>query len=357
MKANNKVYMLVMRFHKNYANGNYEKENSGVLYYSMEDALEALCNYMESELWYFKNEDYSMEKVGTKELLYEMHSGKCGCELFINEYSNRRERFFSQKALYERFQEVITTPDENLYDNLLALVDHQRYYLNSFGEITRVVTIPQKINGKVVGSGRFTREDCHSDCYGGDFKYWNGSASEEERPYDGKLYFASGNILRKNIDEKDKTGWERYKECFYSEEEALHGTLSFWENKMEEYVREGMGSASHDYLKEISRKYVMKNIISVCVVSPERKQLKTLKELKKYYSENMLKVKKENRYDFLLSLVRYDERYYDEDGNYLRSYNRHQFLEDEYTYQLLPLFSKECVDRLKYDVKLEKRKE
>lgn len=128
-----------------------------MIYYSMEEALEELNSYMESELWYFKNEKYHSEIVGSKKLLYVMHSGTCSCELFINEYSCRRERYFSQNVLYKRFQDVISAPDENLYDNLLALVDHQRYYVNSFGEITRVVTVSQKIAGKTVGEERLQK--------------------------------------------------------------------------------------------------------------------------------------------------------------------------------------------------------
>lgn len=163
------------------------------------------------------------------------------------------------------------------------------------------------------------------------------------------MYFGSGNLLRNNLDEKDRIGWERYKECFYSEEEALEGALSFWKDKMTEYVRDGIGEVTHEYLMEIARRNVTHNMISVCVVSPERKKFSTLKEMRKYYTENILNVEPDKRYDFLLSLLQCDERFYDEDGNYLRSRNHHQIL-DEYTYRLLPLFSRENAKDIKYGV-------
>ena len=133
------------------------------------------------------------ERACVKDLIYSMKSDKCSCQLFVNEYSCRRQRYFSQSELYQKFQEVITEPDENLYEDLLALVDHQRYYVSSFGEITRVVTVPQKIAGKTIGVGTFTRADCKNGFYGGDFKYLDGNLKEEAKEYGGKLYFGSVN--------------------------------------------------------------------------------------------------------------------------------------------------------------------
>lgn len=350
MEVHDKVYMLVMRFQKNNADGSFEKENSGTICYSMEETLKQLYDYLERELWYFRKYDRKMDKASVKDLIYSMHTETCSCELFINEYSARREKIFSQKALHQRFKEVTANPSENLYEELLALVDHQRYYVNSFGEITRVITVPQKIAGQVVGVGTFTREDCKKEFYGGEFKYLDGTAMEEEKTYDGNLYFGCVNILRQHMDEKNHTGWERYKECFYSEEEALQGALAFYENKMEEYVPDGNGNITKELLKEIARKKVTRNFISVEVVSPKRKQFRVLKDMSKYYADHILSVKLEERYDFLLSLLRYDERFYNEDGEYLRTENKHQFMEDQYNYMLLPKFSRKNVKSLNYKV-------
>lgn len=349
MEKQNNVYLLVIKFRKLCKDGKYEDETWTNLYYSMDECLNKVFDYLKEEYWYFTDTSVT---TGVKNMIADMHTEQCSCELYINEYSCRRERYSAQKELFDRYQEIVAKGGEELYEDLLAIVDHQRYYLNTFGEITRIVTVPQKITGKEVSIGNFKREECRDGKYTGAFRYFEGTLIEkEQKGADGKLYFGHSIFWYESLDEKYKSHrWDNYLECFYTEEEALQGALESYYKKAREYVTSDNSSASKDYLQEIAKDKIDKTFFSVWVVSNRRQKCHTLQDLRTAYTKYVGKMKPEARYDFLLSLLRYDERVYDLAGNYLRSNNKHQFLNDEYYYAFLPLFSRETADKLNYKI-------
>ena len=347
MRKYKNIYVLVMKFHIKKLDGKYENEEYHDIHYSLEDAQEKVFDYIRHELWYFTSQQ---ESPAMRNLIEMMNHGECTYELYVDEYSGRREFFNSQEKLYLRYKEITEGKNENLYEDLLALVDYQRYYLNPIGEVTRVETFPQKINGMDVSTGDFKREDCANGFIGSKFQYLNGDAKTEiSGDIDGKFYFTFVNLRREKIDKNDITNWEPYMECFRTLEEALEAGIEHYYAALKEYIP-NKGNPSRDLLDVVAKDKVWDSRIAVRIISNERVQCHTLKELTKYYTGHILDVKPENRYDFLLSLLQYDQRVYDSHGNYLRTENKHQYLEDKYVYSLLPLFTMENAKDLKYSI-------
>lgn len=336
-----------MKFHIKKPDGKYENEKYHDIHYSLEDAQKKVFDYIRHELWYFTS---LQESPAMKNMIEKMNQDECTYELYVDEYSGRREFFNSQEALYLRYKEVTENRNEDLYEDLLALVDHQRYYMNPIGEVTRVETFPQKINGMDISMGNFKREDCVNGSIGKKFQYLNGNAKEEiVQVVDGKLYFAFVNLRRERIDKNEIANWEPYMECFKTLEEALEAGIKHYYAVLKEYIH-NKGGVSRDLLDIVAKDKVWDSCIAVRIISNKRVQCHTLKELTKYYTDNIMDVKPEERYDFLLSLLQYDQRVYDSHGNYLRTENKHQYLEDKYEYSLLPLFSMENAKDLRYSV-------
>lgn len=138
-------------------------------------------------------------------------------------------------------------------------------------------------------------------------------------------------------------------ECFRTLEEALEAGIKHYYAVLKEYIH-NKGGGSRDLLDIVAKDKVWDSCIAVRIISNKRVQCHTLKELTKYYTDNIMDVKPEERYDFLLSLLQYYQRVYDSHGNYLRTENKHQYLEDKYEYSLLPLFSMENAKDLRYSV-------
>lgn len=343
---NSNIYIANLNFHKNSDDGTYLNENFCLICYSFEDAKHQIFKTIRDELWFYTG---FQGTPAMKNMIQEMHRGKCSCKLSIDEYSANRKRFASQKEYCENYKQIVETGGESLYEDLLSIVDHQRYHLNSFCEVTRVETIPAIIDGTVIGIGNFTREECQGGHYGGDFKYLQGTACDENfRGSDGRLYQAYCSVIKQRESE-DKTIWDADFKCFYTLEEAEEAAVSSYYKYLEAYMPNGR-YASRDLLLETVKDKVHRRCISVRIISNKRVECKTLKELKKAYTEGVLQTSKEEMYDFLLSLIRYDERIYNEKGNYLKSENHHQFLSDEYHYLLLPQFSMETAKGLCYQV-------
>ena len=341
------VYIANLQFHKNNDDGTYLNENFCLICYSFEDAREQVFKAIRDELWFYTG---FQGTPAMKNMIQEMHHGKCSCKLSIDEYSSNRKRFATQKEYYDIYKRIIEDGGENLYEELLSIVDHQRYHLNSFCEVTRVETILATIAGNKIGTGHFTKEDCQNGVYCGDFEYLPGANMDNDfKGSDGKIYQAYCSVIRER-EEADKTIWDSDFSCFYTLEEAKEAALSSYYDYLCMYVP-NLKYASRDLLFETTGSKIHRSCISVRVISNKRVECHTLKELKTAYTEGILKVNRDELYDFLLSLVRFDERIYDEKGNYLRSDNRHQFLEDRYSYSFLPQVSMETAEKLRLEVK------
>jgi len=102
-------------------------------------------------------------------------------------------------------------------------------------------------------------------------------------------------------------------------------------------------------IDKIIEKYFCEYIISVFVISTSRIKFDSSIEMRKYYINNIFNISKEEMYDFLLKLIRYDERHYNYKGEYLTTRNHHQFIKNEYGYIELPLFSMETAENLRLD--------
>lgn len=107
------------------------------------------------------------------------------------------------------------------------------------------------------------------------------------------------------------------------------------------------GDATETLLDEIADRKFYDSVITVRVVSRHRILFEDEKELFRYYTENVRKVKPENRYDFLLALIDYEERCYDRHGNYLCSENHRQG-ESVWWRCRIPEFTLETAKDLKY---------
>ena len=80
-----------------------------------------------------------------------------------------------------------------------------------------------------------------------------------------------------------------------------------------------------NYLQNIK---IEKNIvytIFISVVSTDRKKFNTSKELMDYFNINIKNISNDNLYDFLLSLINYDEYIYDYNGNLLDHFIEKQY--------------------------------
>ena len=345
---NRNIYIAGMKFHKTASDGTFENEHYSIICYSMEEAISEILTSTRDELWYYTG---FQESPAMKDMIREMNHGKCTCSFYIDEYSGNRKRFKSQMELYSAFEKIIEEGGMDLYEELLSIVDHQRYYLNSFCEVTRVETIPVKINGHVAGTGSFTREDCKNGYYGGTFRYLPGNEVDDHfKEYDGNIYQACCKVIRKKANTNDRTKWEPYFECFYSLKEAEDAATSHYYKVLAEYMPD-VKCPSKELLLEKAKDNILGYEISVRVISNQKVQFASLKEFTAYYAKNVLNVKKEDMYKFLLSLVRYDERVYDHTGEYLRSKNHHQIMEDRSYYRLLPLFSMETAKDINFQVK------
>ena len=343
---NSNIYIANLQFHKNGDDGTYLNENFCLICYSFEDAKNQIFKAIRDELWFYTGFEGT---PAMKNMIQEMHHGKCRCKLSIDEFSATRKRFATQNEYYDNYRRIIEDGGENLYEELLSIVDHQRYYLNSFCEITKIETYPATINGNAIGTGHFTKEDCRNETYGGEFEYLPGDKVDKDfKGCDGRLYQAYCSVIKEN-EPKDKTIWDAEFNCFYTLEEAKEATLSSYYKYLTEYMP-NIEKASRDLLLEVVGKKIHRHCTSVRIISNNRVECKTLKELKKAYNEGVLQTEREEMYDFLLSLIRFDERIYDEKGNYIRSENHHQFLEDEYHYLLLPQFSMETAKDICYQI-------
>jgi hypothetical protein len=330
------VYVAKVKLHQTLEDGKYKNEEYNLICYTLEDALRSIFNCIRGDLMYYQK---ITDSPTMKDMLLYMNKKTDKFMFCVEEYSTRRERYYSQEELVSRFQEIIADTRENLYDDVLALVDHNSLYYNSFCEQTKVSTIPQKVDGKAYAEGSFTEEDCAEGRYGGDFKYIPADAcNENKNAYDGKLYFAFTNIVRKNIDPNDTTYWEPYMECFYSLDDAVKAGIAFYYSKAKEYVPE-YKHPNKAFLDDIAKEKFREAYITVRIVSNERIRFESEEELMEYYTDHVLNAKPEEMYDFLLKFVDYDERFYDCNGEYL--FSKSCLQGEEYWVRKIPDFSME----------------
>lgn len=100
-------------------------------------------------------------------------------------------------------------------------------------------------------------------------------------------------------------------------------------------------------IEDIVENNILDYEISGLVFHGNRIKFDNAEEMKEYYVNNIFNVEKKDIYDFLLSMIRYDERYYNIHGDFTTSRNKHQLLGDNsYGYIVLPLFSLETAEDL-----------
>lgn len=343
MRTFTRVYVWTVEMKRRRTDGGYEQETFTHITYTKEEALAAMFDAVRVQMRYY-GADHITTPTRSDMLKYLVGSEDKNeyLNLYVDEYSVNRKQFVEPEGLLQEYQKVIARGDDQLYDELLALVSYNREYYNGFCEKTRTVTVPQKICG-IEAVGSLVESDCKDGKFLGTFVYRRDEkkmmelakikelfgkevevpALAEPMGKEPKLYFGFSSILCADKDPNVRSSWKPKIESFYSLDEAVKGICERYYEIAKSFV-DSDRNVSRDFLDMVAKEKFIRSILAVRVVSGNRIQFDTEKELRNYYVEHVIGVKAEDMYEFLLRFVEYDARYYDAHGEYLNSEASHQ---------------------------------
>ena len=108
-----------------------------------------------------------------------------------------------------------------------------------------------------------------------------------------------------------------FNNIYYTLEDAISKGIIELKNICLDYY--DINEISDNKLKKF---YINKNLyyeFQISVINSNRKRFNTSKELMDYFNTNIKNISNNNLYDFLLSLVQYDNRYYNYKGKLIGS--------------------------------------
>lgn len=317
-------------------NGNIKQAYSEICY-TKQEAVDFCLGIAHKRIREIKN----LNILTAKDILDFMDDEIHDFHLSVHEFSAEKRIYDEPHGYGQAFHEFIEKGGTELYDNLLSLVVCNVSHYDLWGNVKNVDTDKNAF----VGYSRyvFTEEDCKDGHYRADFMYhdYKGNYTYSMQQ---KHHFAVTEIWREPID--NDNGYHAWDSGDYDDlDEAVEYALDVLYQDMEYYY---LNEEEHEYedLTEMQKKEVFKEKVSdyrlvIRSISSERIRFESVRELAEYYAEQICsgKITEERMYDFLLSLVQYDERHYDKEGNLLYSKIKLQELDGTTEYDIIPDFS------------------
>lgn len=312
------------------------------IFYKKEEAIQ----YCKDIVYKRFKELENVEVVTTESLLTFMRESENCFKLRVTEYSAAKREYEKSNGYAKAFEDFIDEKGENLYDQILSLVICNKFGYDYFGNLIDGYTDAE---GFVeFTEGHFTEEDCMNGNYTGTFKYRQLVKCDEKIPYKiyERYYLPYLEVYREPI--KDDNGYQACAGGIYTNlEEAVQYECSELRSDMPHYYTdenaEFMADTSEEQDKEMFRQKVTDYAFKIRVVSGKKVMFDSQQELAEYYAEEVSsgRLTEDNIYDFLLSLVCYEERYYDYEEYFLYSRIVRQELDGTTDYDVIPDFSME----------------
>ena len=282
--------------------------------------------------------------ITAAELLRFMNDEEYHFNLTVTEYSTNRKEYEEPNGYAKDFVKYLKLGGPDLYEKLLETIVSNSYEIDYFGNVMEIYTNPEAYVGYT--EGKMSEEDCKDGVYRGSFSYYG--TTEQDIPFKMRKAYvmADVEVYREPLEDdlgfyaEDLSCYESLEECEEYAPHWLFSDLEFYLPLDEEgYCQDITEEQKLDLFHEKVYGYQLR----VRNVSPNRIRFESAKELADYYAEKLSDgtVTADNFYDFLLSLVQYEERFYDYKGRLLRSRIKLQDFHDGEEYHIIPLFSYE----------------
>ena len=275
-----------------------------------------------------------------------MNDDKYHFELTVTEYSSQKKVYEDTFGYQVAFHQYLKQGGEELYDNLLSTIVCNSYDIDYFGNIMDCYTTPEGYTG--FQEGVLMEEHCKNGTYKGSFFYHE---HENAVPYMMQKAYVIADIEEyKEPAEGDHGYYAQESGCYESIEECEEYARNMLIQDMYCYVPLDTDGYRMDTTQEedwdLFHEKVSGYRYRMRCISPNRVRFDSVAELADYYVEKMSsgEIDKSNFYDFLLTLVEYEERNYDSEGHLLRSRIRLQELDGNRSYHIVPAFSYETAE-------------
>lgn len=318
-------------------------------FFSKEEAVKFCTDVVKRRLKEIKE----LECVTPGSLMQFMNDEEYQFKLCVSERSARKKIYEESDAYAEDFHKFIKEKSECLYDQLLTTVISNNFLYDYFGNEMCVYTDSESF--VEFWEGEFTEENCKDGIFRGNFQYYKPLKKVTNRAFtiNERFYYMNSWAGKEQV--KDIDG-ERDTYIVYAGMEGvledavtyacgnLLGEMGHYVESDDEYYPDLSDEQEYEVFKEKVKDYSVK----ISVISSKHIQFESQKELAAYYAEQVAgdELDEENIYDFLLSLVKCEERYYDIHGNYFRSRIVRQELDGTTEYDIVPDFSIETAKRV-----------
>lgn len=290
----------------------------------------------------------SIELVTPGALLGFMNDEETRFKLCVSEYSVARKVYEKADGYQKEFHELISDCKSDLYDQLLSIVICNNYFYDYFGNVMDVYTDPQMYVG--YWEGAFSEEDCTEGIYRGSLYYYEPRDKTRINPFtaNSRWYFVSAWMSKEQVEDEDgdRDTYVAYL-CMENElEDAVKYSCGSLLREMCRYYIDEEGfvaDLTEEQEFEVFNEKVQDYSVKISAISSNCIQFDSQEELAKYYAEQVANnvLTEESMYDFLLSLVKCEERYYDIHGRLLRSRIVRHELDGTTEYDIIPDFSME----------------
>lgn len=327
-------------------------------FFSKEEAVKFCTDIVKERLKQIKG----LELATPKSLLDFMSDEDTKFKLCVAERSTSKRNYEDSDGYQQAFHKFLKEGDKNLYDQLLSTVVCNIYFYDYFGNEMDVYTNPEAFVG--YWEGTFTEEDCKGGKYRGNFYYHELYNKSKLLPFtiNDRWYFSSAWANKEQVEDEDgeRETYATYSSMSNELNDAVNYACGELLGEMCKYFVDEKGfvaDLTEEQELELFGEKVTDYSVKVSVISSNHIVFDSQQELAEYYAERVAndELSEENIYDFLLSLVKCEERYYDIHGNLLRSRIIRQELDGTAEYDIIPDFSMETAkDVFLYQ---EKRKE
>ena len=204
-----------------YLNGELKKQYTDI-FDSKEEAVRFCTETVKKRYCEIKQVD-----VVTEEDLFEfMNDESWYFKLTVTECSRNRRKYELYGGSSMDFWELVDNPEIDLYDKLLALVNHNYFVYDYFGNLLDNLTESQ--GGFSNDPTGFTEEEC-TDKYHGRFQYYRSDSRASGYHIPKQYYFMEREIYR------EPTGKDHGYSCYVTEMESLDDLMEtaisslFWD--------------------------------------------------------------------------------------------------------------------------------